>query len=804
MAGRRRARHNDDHLSDDETKMNFNKRRKTSESTEEIKKRLESLICRVGEKSSSSLESNLEGLASVLETDLLNFKAQILQILVLCSYQLPEKCSIYTTLLGLLNVRNYTCGAEFVEIVLMEMKRLITTNQFEGAQYILQFLGDLVNCNVVTPGSMITLFETFLQVSNQDGVPHSRKDWYVYSVMATLPWCGSVLTEKKEKEMDELFSKLSKYVRNRNKEHHLFLRVWSSDDPHPQEEYIDCLFAQICKLREDGWIEDIILRPYKAFQPVLADALQHNLPDFIPPPHVEGRSMYPLPKVVFRMFDYTDCPEGPVIPGSHAIERWIIEEHLSRLVRTFFKDKKECATRLLAVPGREKMPLNHMIVETLLSDMFRLPTSQYPTVFYTSLFIELCKLQPSMMPQVLALASDMLYERLDFMNITCIDRFVNWFSHHLSNFQFRWSWDDWADCLTLDPAKPKPKFIKEVFEKSVRLAYYQRICEMAPIQFESLYPPNTKICFQYEVVPGSNASEQQNKDVSTSRKIIEAIKAKSSDDELIVMLSTIERDNVTEGATVSLKTLDMFLQSVLFLAQKSFSHSFSALTKFHKVLKYLAETEECKIACLQILKNVWNNHPQMIVVLVDKMLRMQIVDCSSVAKWLFSPEMAADFTRMYSWEIMHSTIRKMNKHLTRLEADLADMMERASFANDKGADCDQDDSTKALALFAPNQDDITKMKDQVDTASGEQKKLFLIIFQRFIMILSDHLVRCESSGHSIYTPWFKNAIERLQEIFLLHKSTVSKYMTTMENLLFTSDLDPHILSVFKQFASIAK
>ena len=803
MAGRRRARQNDGDISDDEIKANFNKRRKTSESTEEIEKRLESLICRVGEKSSSSLESNLEGLASVLETDLLNFKTQILRILVLCSYQLPEKCSIYTTLLGLLNVRNYTCGAEFVEMALIEMKRLISTNQFNSARYILQFLGDLVNCNVVTPHSMINLLEIFLQVSKQESVPSSRKDWYVYSVMASLPWCGSILTEKREKEMDELFSKLHKYVYNRSKEHHHFLRVWSTDDPHPQEEYIDCLFAQISKLREDGWIEDIILRPYKAFQPVLTDALQHNLPDFIPPPHIDGQSLYPLPKVVFRMFDYTDCPEGPVIPGSHAIERWIIEEHLSCLIKTFYKDKKECATRLLAVPGREKMPLNHMIVETLLGDMFRLPSSQYPNVFYTTLFIELCKLQPSMMPQVLALASDMLYERIDCMNITCIDRFVNWFSHHLSNFQFRWSWDDWADCLSLDPATPKPKFIKEVLEKSVRLAYYQRICEMMPIQFESLFPPNNKITFKYTVVPGSNASEQHNKDILASQKIIEAIKSKSSDDELIVMLSTIEDDYIKDSALLSLKRLDIFLQSVLFLAQKSFSHSFSALSKFHKVFKWIAETEEGKIECLQILKNVWKNHPQMIVVLVDKMLRMQIVDCSSVAKWLFSPEMAPDFTRMYTWEIMHSTIRKMNKHLSRLETDLADMIERVSFANQKNDD-DQDDSTKAFNLFAPNEDDIKKMRDQVDTASGEQKKLFLIIFQRFIMILSDHIVRCESSSHSFYTPWFKNAIERLQEIFLLHKNTVSKYMATMENLLFTSDLDPHILSIFKQFASIMK
>ena len=80
----------------------------------EIEDRLESLILRVGEKSTSSLESNLEGLASVLEADLSTYKSKILKILVECAVKLPDKCTIYTTLIGLLNTKNYNFGGECV------------------------------------------------------------------------------------------------------------------------------------------------------------------------------------------------------------------------------------------------------------------------------------------------------------------------------------------------------------------------------------------------------------------------------------------------------------------------------------------------------------------------------------------------------------------------------------------------------------------------------------------------------------------------------------------------------------------
>lgn len=100
---------------------------------------------------------------------------------------------------------------------------------------------------------------------------------------------------------------------------------------------------------------------------------------------------------------------------------------------------------------------------------------------------------------------------------------------------------------------------------------------------------------------------------------------------------------------------------------------------------------------------MYNTCVQMISVLVDKMIRTQIVDCAAVANWIFSPDMAHDFTRyifiscsadfflffvnpyvalciglvrLYVWEILHSTIRKMNKHVQKIQKELEEAKDK--------------------------------------------------------------------------------------------------------------------------------
>lgn len=59
------------------------------------------------------------------------------------------------------------------------------------------------------------------------------------------------------------------------------------------------------------------------------------------------------------------------------------------------------------------------------------------------------------------------------------------------------------------------------------------------------------------------------------------------------------------------------------------------------------------------------------------------------------------------------------------------------------------------------------MEEKLEAANVDQKRLFLIVFQRFIMILSEHLVRCDTDGLDYDTDWYRWTIGRLQQVFLL-------------------------------------
>lgn len=82
-------------------------------------------------------------------------------------------------------------------------------------------------------------------------------------------------------------------------------------------------------------------------------------------------------------------------------------------------------------------------IDAIFSQIFQLPTPEHRLVYYHSIITESCKISPSAIAPSLGRGIRFLFRNVDSMDMELANRFMEWFAHHLSNFEFRWKWTEW-------------------------------------------------------------------------------------------------------------------------------------------------------------------------------------------------------------------------------------------------------------------------------------------------------------------------------------------------------------------------
>lgn len=82
-------------------------------------------------------------------------------------------------------------------------------------------------------------------------------------------------------------------------------------------------------------------------------------------------------------------------------------------------------------------------IDAVFSQIFALPAPEHRLVYYHSLITESCKISPGAIAPTLGRAIRFLFRGLDAMDAELGYRYMDWFAHHLSNFEFRWKWTEW-------------------------------------------------------------------------------------------------------------------------------------------------------------------------------------------------------------------------------------------------------------------------------------------------------------------------------------------------------------------------
>eukprot|EP01137_Pigoraptor_chileana_P016765 Opistho-2@73829 len=101
----------------------------------------------------------------------------------------------------------------------------------------------------------------------------------------------------------------------------------------------------------------------------------------------------------------------------------------------------------------------------------------------------------------------------------------------------------------------------------------------------------------------------------------------------------------------------------------------------------------------------------------------------------------------------------------------------------------------------------------MEVVAREQKEAFLVVFQRLVMALSDHIHKLDEAntadGAGLNDTatlegdhWYRAVSGYMLSIGRKYHDAIKGFMLTLETLVFTDDVDPRILNTFNKIMAL--
>ncbi|OBZ91140.1 Nuclear cap-binding protein subunit 1 [Choanephora cucurbitarum] len=768
---------------------------------EDIEIRLKGLIIKIGDKFTSDLQVNLTKMKNILDNDYHKYPTTVQDTLTACVTELPAKAPVYGALLGLLNVSSHEIVAKLMTEFNKTMEEAFAQSNWFRLKQMFRFYGELVNANVILPGMYCTLIQDALSGLDQPNQSRQRLDCLAYIVLSALPWCGKELTSRCATELDQILKKIEIYMQRRGSlpKMDLLDQFQHASYNPPHQDLVAHLWTLTQELKAKSWDLPLIPKPYSWFDKEFASALQHDLPRFNLAPHQDNIT-YIAPTPIMRLWVDKQGKSTAKIPSYDSIEYFIIQETITDTLYLFEANRKDCARYLLNIftsynpklfksiaPNEEdkddKWNIPSILLESVFSHLLHLPSAPHRQVFYSCVLIELCRAESATFPMTLGRSVKELFNRLETMDVECIARLWSWFSHHLSNFGFQWDWETWSSILELDPNHPQVCFVRETFEKVTRLSYYERIKSILPTPFHALIPT-------FAPAPNFAFKDVQDPLHPKAKHLIENLRTKKTTDEIRAILDGYKEELVDEDdAGQQQKVRFMFVQCLLLVGSKSFSHILNVVERYLDILRMINSTPEARLHTVHIVASFWKNNTQFLGILLDKLLNYRIIDPTSVITWAFEIDQSESAGRAYVWEILKNTLNKVNSRVVQVKGKLDALQSLHDTNKQLRATAETNEMTEAEEQ--QELDTIRIAENSLASVSREQKEVFMVVYQKFVGVLKEQKPNEASWTYKWILGWLK-------EMLRVHHKECGGFMTTLETLIFTPDVDEKVNAVFNQ------
>jgi nuclear cap-binding protein subunit 1 len=308
-------------------------------------------------------------------------------------------------------------------------------------------------------------------------------------------------------------------------------------------------------------------------------------------------------------------------------------------------------------------------VDAIFSQLFRLPTPVHKLVYYHSILTELCKLAPAAIAPSLGRAIRFMYRNLEIIDIELINRFVDWFSHHLSNFGYTWKWTEWSEHLNFPDVHPKKAFILGSLEKEIRLSFATRIKGTLPDAFKELIPEERE---KEQPIFKFDLDENPFKD--QGKALLIAVSERKEDDEIEPKIAGIaelaaEKGLVADPSDPRALARDAYITCICHIGAKSLSHVLSCIERCkEKLLEIGKEHPDARRQIVGTVLAYWKDQPGIGANVVDKLLNYSVVTPLSVVEWVLYDAGPEALAKTYAWEMVATTINKVNNRVRQIVA----------------------------------------------------------------------------------------------------------------------------------------
>ncbi len=405
-------------------------------------------------------------------------------------------------------------------------------------------------------------------------------------------------------------------------------------------------------------------------------------------------------------------------------------------------------------------------MEAIFGCILELPSASLKEVYFSVVLVALCKLDTAF-PPALAKGFTILFEDSNNLDPCIIDRFTKAFTFHISNFNWKWPWSKWGSVLDTNVEDSKRLVVSDILQRCEWLTSIDNLSGTLPPDFRVFLPPPAKHNNPFDDVMNKSsinaAFEGIYRQMTKDRPGDEIYDSLTHDYPLLLN----ERPDAYPVVVTA---------ALLICGSKYMSAQRSKMSQYISLLRKTIVSSTDKLATLQTITSVWGLAPQMVIWTIGKLQAIHILDVPSIISWLFSPEVASQFSRFYIWDVLDDTLHRL---ISSEETVLADIS-KVEAEEDK-------DFEKAVML-----------EKKLNDLRGQLKDSFVLLLRSFRKVLNAHLASSGDREEDYNTLWFRSTVGRLRSIGRDYRKHLWNARDLLLPLKLGSDNDERVEAVWSE------